>query len=323
MIFDDVLAQADRVWETRSPALAPRSREVYRTNLVRLAREVPLVVASNELLALPDLAENLRAWRRRLEGGAGSAKIRGDRYALIAFFDALPKVFPENPARALRGARRVPGLPRPIKDYSMLEALYSSPALAGPEGPHWTALLDVWRHGVRLQESCQLSYRDVQLLGESVALRIQGKGGRPRDLPLSARAGRRLLRSLLLREVGRLVDKDTSWDVLHHILGPLTAYPSQPVFMHRGRRLSRREGDRIFATIRDAAGLAPTLHGAPFGPHTLRHTFATDLLNAEVDLRTVQTLMGHADIRTTQIYTHVTSATQVAAVDRLLTPEGL
>jgi integrase/recombinase XerD len=118
---------------------------------------------------------------------------------------------------------------------------------------------------------------------------ITGKGGQQRMVPVSKRAGAALSAWLALRPKGG------RW-----------VFPSP-----RGGHLTR---ERLFQLLRDLA-LRAGLDPEKVSPHVLRHAFATHLLEGGADLRVLQTLLGHADIATTQIYTHVDAARLVALVN--------
>ncbi|CAN5710562.1 tyrosine recombinase XerC [soil metagenome] len=132
--------------------------------------------------------------------------------------------------------------------------------------------------GLRVAELCGLRLRDLELARHRVT--VWGKGSRQRVVPISAPAG--VAVTAWLRE-GRAV-----------LCTDLT--PDDAVFLNqRGRRLGPRDVRRIL----DRRSSSPT------HPHALRHTFATHLLDGGADLRAVQELLGHADLATTQLYTHV------------------
>ncbi len=132
--------------------------------------------------------------------------------------------------------------------------------------------------GLRVSELCGLRPEDVDLAQQRIT--VMGKGAKERMVPLSAPAAE-ALRTWL--DAGRRV-----------LAG--TETPADAVFVNRrARRLSPRDVRRILD--RRAAG--------PAHPHALRHTFATHLLDGGADLRAVQELLGHADLATTQLYTHV------------------
>jgi integrase/recombinase XerD len=145
------------------------------------------------------------------------------------------------------------------------------------------ALLEcLYATGARVSEACAWTLKDVKL--DQRVARCQGKGGKERWVPLGEPAVAALRewlaegRSLLAKE-------------------PL----SERVFLSRGGRpLDRHRVFRLLSTHARAAGLAARL-----GPHTLRHSFATHLLGGGADLRVVQELLGHASVKTTQVYTHV------------------
>jgi site-specific recombinase XerD len=142
-----------------------------------------------------------------------------------------------------------------------------------------TALLEVlYGSGLRIAEATGLDVDDLDLARGRVV--VWGKGGKQRTVPLSAPA----------------VDSLRRWLGDGRALMVTALSPAAAVFLnHRGRRLTPRDARRIL----DRRAVAPT------HPHALRHTFATHLLDGGADLRVVQELLGHADVATTQRYTHV------------------
>jgi site-specific recombinase XerD len=132
--------------------------------------------------------------------------------------------------------------------------------------------------GLRVAELCALRPEDLDRHERLV--RVWGKGGKQRRVPMSEPAAE-AVDAWLARGRGRLSTNET---------------PADAVFLNRrGRRLTPRDVRRIL----DRRAVAPT------HPHALRHTFATHLLDGGADLRAVQELLGHADLSTTQLYTHV------------------
>jgi integrase/recombinase XerD len=175
-----------------------------------------------------------------------------------------------------------PKLPRPLPKYlteAEIEALLAAAAAQpGPAGPlAWAALELLYASGMRVSEV--LSVRRTALAREAASLMIRGKGGKTRMVPLSAPA----------RAAA------AAW---------LAAGPrSEWLFPGRDpRRAMTRQG---FALLLKQVALAAGLDPARVSPHVLRHSFATHLLARGADLRSLQTLLGHADIATTEIYTHV------------------
>lgn len=156
--------------------------------------------------------------------------------------------------------------PKALRDRAMLEVLYAS--------------------GVRISELTGLRVRDLRL-DEGLAV-VRGKGERQRFVPLGGSAVRALQR--YLREARPDQDRGQSGGI---------------VFLnHHGRQLSRTGAWKIVRRHADAARAAGTSLGI-VTPHTFRHSFATHLLENGAGLAAVQEMLGHADISTTQIYTHV------------------
>ena len=139
--------------------------------------------------------------------------------------------------------------------------------------------------GVRVSELVALNIQDVDMPGES--LRVRGKGRKERVSPIGPTAVTAIRRYLDMRNA----DPRSA------------AFDQQALFVNKhGQRLSTRSVRRKLDKYLVQCGLDPSI-----SPHTLRHTFATHMLNNGADLRSVQELLGHQSISTTQIYTHVTT----------------
>ena len=175
-------------------------------------------------------------------------------------------------------------------DVSDVEALLDAPDGTSPVGIRDRALLELlYACGLRVSEALNLDLDDLSLA--SATVRVIGKGDRERRLPVGdvcVTALRRYLEDARPQLVARSASKP--------------ARGRGPVFVNqRGQRLSRMAAWR---SIRQAA-LVGGVRGR-VTPHTLRHSFATHLLEGGADLRVVQELLGHASITTTQLYTHLT-----------------
>ena len=169
------------------------------------------------------------------------------------------------------GPGETPAQPRPLRDRALLEFLYAT--------------------GARISEATGLDVDELRL-GEDPVARLSGKGGRHRVVPVGSYAAR-ALQAYLVRARPALA------------AGSRRASVGPAVFLNaRGGRLTRQGA---WGVLRAAAGRAGL---AGISPHTLRHSFATHLLDGGADLRVVQELLGHASVTTTQLYTLVT-------VDRL------
>lgn len=263
-------------------------------------------------------ANTLAAYRRDLAGAAqaiGSLAQAG-RDDLASLASAWSDLAPSSLARKASALRQFYGflvdeglreddpsmaLPRPrprrplprLLDHPAIAALFTTAeADAGsgtPEGLRMLALLELlYGSGLRATELVSLPIAAVPR--DAPFLTITGKGGVQRMVPVSARATHALSDWLAVRgKGGRFI------------------FPSP-----KGGHLSRV---RLFQLLRDLA-LRAGLDPETVSPHVLRHAFATHLLEGGADLRVLQTLLGHADIATTQIYTHVDSARLVALVNQ-------
>jgi integrase/recombinase XerC len=204
--------------------------------------------------------------------------------AVRSFFAYLRRrgVLAADPSRALRtpkGEARLPRVPKAAE----LSALLDRSDERTPIALRDRAVLEVlYGSGLRVSELCGLAPDDCDLEGGSVT--VLGKGSKRRRVPLGGPAMSAL--------------RDWVREGRPHLAGPIT--PADALFLNsRGRRLGPRDARRILAR-----------HQLPddrrMSPHTLRHAFATHLLEGGADLRVVQELLGHTDVATTQLYTHLT-----------------
>ncbi|MDO4539999.1 MAG: tyrosine recombinase XerC [Syntrophomonadaceae bacterium] len=165
-----------------------------------------------------------------------------------------------------------------------IDALMQTPDVSMPAGLRDKAILEtLYACGLRVSELTGMDIGDVEL--EEAYVRVTGKGNKERLVPLGGHARRALLAYI---EQGRpefKPDRD-----------------EKAIFLNRfGRRLSRRSVVNIVDKYMDAAAIFQHI-----SPHALRHSFATHMLEGGADLRSVQELLGHARLSTTQIYTHLT-----------------
>ncbi|WP_171962560.1 site-specific tyrosine recombinase XerD [Bordetella trematum] len=188
-----------------------------------------------------------------------------------------------DPCLSLEAARQPLRVPKTLSE-GQVEALLQAPDLSLARGLRDRAMLEtLYATGVRVTELVSLRTLDVSL-ADGVLRVVQGKGGRDRLVPLGAEAAHWLQRYL---EQARA-----------ELAG---ARVSDALFITaRAQAMSRQA---FWQLVKKYARVADVQ--APLSPHVLRHAFATHLLNHGADLRVVQLLLGHADISTTQIYTHV------------------
>jgi integrase/recombinase XerC len=218
---------------------------------------------------------------RRGEGlGAGGVQraLAGIRsfYKFLAREGILENAAP----RAVRTPRIKRGLPRPLSEVDAARAI----AEAGEHNVEWLGARDValltllYGAGLRISEALSLKRGDVPL---SETLTILGKGRKERVVPVLP---------LLKEVIGDYAAKI-----------PFTGAPSAPLFLsRRGKPMSAREAQSLMQRLRGRLGLSDRAT-----PHALRHSFATHLLQGGGDLRSVQELLGHASLSTTQTYTAI------------------
>jgi integrase/recombinase XerD len=199
----------------------------------------------------------------------------------------------DDPSPALPGPASRRPLPKILShaDIALLFATAEDDAVAGsPATVRLLALLELlYGSGLRATELVSLPLAAVPR--DAPFLTVTGKGSAQRMVPVSRRAQSALARWLAVR-----IDPGTT---------PAFLFPSA------GKHLSRIRLYQLLKDLATRAGLDP----ARVSPHVLRHAFATHLLEGGADLRVLQTLLGHADIATTQIYTHVDAARLVALVN--------
>jgi integrase/recombinase XerD len=190
----------------------------------------------------------------------------------------------EDPCLYLRQAKQLMRLPVSLSE-KQIENLLLAPNVEDPLGLRDRAMLELmYASGLRVSEIIMIKFLHLRL-GEGVLHIVSGKGNKERLVPFGAQAA---------NWIQRYVDEARA-----AILGNQT---SDYLFVGRytGEHLSRQAFWYMIKRYAIIAGIEGHL-----SPHTLRHAFATHLLNHGADLRVVQLLLGHADISTTQIYTHV------------------
>jgi integrase/recombinase XerD len=198
----------------------------------------------------------------------------------------------EDPTAVLAAPRQWQGLPKYLNGHQ-IEAILAAPDSTRPGGCRDRAMLEVlYACGLRVSELCLLKLSDVNL--ELGFVRVTGKGNKQRMIPVGAKA------SAALREY------------LGGARSALLRTRSSPYLFvtARGGPMTRQGFWKLLAGHGKRAGIFRNLT-----PHVLRHSFATHLLEGGADLRSVQSMLGHADISTTQIYTHVVRSRLRGVVD--------
>ncbi len=187
-----------------------------------------------------------------------------------------------DPAETLQAPTWGRTLPRTLT-LDQVEQLLEAPDVDGPRGKRDLAMLEIlYATGIRVSELCNLSASDLR--DDAQLLMVRGKGNKQRLVPMGSRA----MEALRVYLAGARAELPGS--------GGQALFPGPS-----GRPLRRQTLWKIIRGYAQQVGIT-----VPLSPHKLRHSFATHLLERGADLRAVQALLGHSDISTTQIYTHVT-----------------
>jgi integrase/recombinase XerD len=194
----------------------------------------------------------------------------------------------DDPTAAIEAPKRTRPLPKVVGEQHMKKLIDAVTALTGPEGARLACIVELlYASGLRISELVTMPL--AAATGERRMLLVRGKGGKERLVPLGEPA--RIALSAYLAERSEFLpaaNKDRAEKFL---------FPSRGSEGH----LTRRRVGQLLKELALKAGLDP----AKLSPHVLRHAFASHLVAHGADLRSVQQLLGHADISTTQIYTHV------------------
>src|SRR5215217_8143938 len=273
--------------------LSRNTLDAYRTDSLQYGR----FLEERDLSALDATPADVADFLERLATGsrpqgdtparapASPATIHRKSACLRSFYRHLRRdgLLDSDPTATVSGPRRSRKLPQ-VLTRGEIERLLSQPAGTEPAALRDRALLEVmYACGLRASEAIGLELADLDI--EEGVLRARGKGSKERIVPVG-HAALTALRTYLERGRPRLVKSAETH-----------------VFINfRGGALTRQGLYKIVRRHALGAGLADRM-----SPHTLRHTFATHLLAGGCDLRSVQEMLGHADVSTTQLYTHLSS----------------
>jgi integrase/recombinase XerD len=269
----------DAVWMERG--LSPNTLAAYRADLTALERWLD---AHEIILSAAHRGDILAFMAARVQGGAQPRSTARQLSSFRRFFRHLVREgeLREDPTAQIAMPKVGRSLPRSLTEEEV-EALLAAPAVSDPLGHRDRTMLEVlYATGLRVSELVNLTLAQVNL--NQGVLRIVGKGDRERLIPLGEEAVQWVHQFLQGPRVEILLERQTDY-----------LFPTR-----RGDRMTRQAFWHIIKRYARKAGVQKEL-----SPHTLRHAFATHLLNNGADLRVVQMLLGHSDLSTTQIYTHV------------------
>jgi site-specific recombinase XerD len=291
--------------------------------LKQLSSRIPMTDPPEQVAAA------LQLYRTQLQQQFESGKIsrsyiRLHVAALRSFYRELVerKLYPSNPTTAIRSVGSDEGVPRPMASQDVGK-LFEAVDLTAPDGLRDLCLLWLYYHSLRNSEVANLTTEAIAYSGreEALVITFKAKGNKTRVVVLVPEASDALAEHLLRQFAPPDWDPGIDPDhpqfrlqCLDLLLNRVLHGKAARVFLHNDRPLTRRESNRIFAAYREKAGILRA------GPHMLRHTCATELLNADVDLRTVQEILGHSSVRQTQRYTAVLTSRKHQAMSRLPRP---
>ncbi|MHC4154520.1 MAG: tyrosine recombinase XerC [Planctomycetota bacterium] len=238
-------------------------------------------------LVLKAQTDDLRAYLAFLnEKNYSKSTIARKLATLRSFYKFLVKRgrLDSNPVTTIRTPKQEKKLPR-FLEYDQVKRLLETPPMDTWLGARDRAIMEtLYSTGMRVSELVGLNMDDIDFLGEVV--HIRGKGKKERIGPISSSALQVIQHYMEFRN--RRAQSNANFD-------------SKVLFVNKhGRRLSTRSVRRKMDKYLKMAGLDPAI-----SPHTLRHSFATHMLNNGADLRSVQELLGHQSLSTTQVYTHL------------------
>jgi integrase/recombinase XerD len=269
----------DGAWMERG--LSANTLAAYRADLMALSR---WLITQGSQITKATRADLLGFIAWRVESGARPRSTARQLSSFRRFYRHLLREgsLKEDPTAQIAMPKIGRSLPKSLTEEEV-EALLNAPVVADPLGARDRTMLEVlYATGLRVSELVSLKYSQLNL--NQGVLRVHGKGDRERLIPLGEEAVRWLREFIGTGRGEILLDRNTDY-----------LFPTR-----RGDHMTRQAFWHIIKRYARKANVQKEL-----SPHTLRHAFATHLLNHGADLRVVQMLLGHSDLSTTQIYTHV------------------
>lgn len=278
-IIDDFI---EMLWLEKG--LSQNTASAYKTDLSQFALFVQDQHASDLLQVDTDIVSEYL--RKRLDRGFSQRSTARFLSSTRAFYryQIVRKLCTVNPIDNVSNPKLPSYLPNTLSE-EQVDALLSAPTDDDPVQMRDKAMLELlYATGIRVSELVNLQMHELGML--QGVIRVTGKGGKERLVPMGETAAE-CVTTFLKTARPQLMSKPTN-----------TVFPSR-----RGRTMTRQTFWHRIKYYAKVAGIR-----VPLSPHTLRHAFATHLLNHGADLRVVQMLLGHSDLSTTQIYTHVATA---------------
>jgi len=269
----------DAIWMERR--LSKNTLGAYRADLMTLARSLS---ESGKTISSADKADLLEFIAERVRSGAKPRSTARQLSSFRRFFGYIVQQGRRdiNPTAEIEMPRIGRSLPQSLSE-DEVDSLLNAPNTDEPLGHRDRAMLELlYATGLRVSELINLKLSQVNF--SQGVLRIVGKGDRERLIPLNEESRNWLKEFIDGPRMEILLERQTDY-----------LFPTR-----RGNRMTRQAFWHIIKRYAEKAGVRQKM-----SPHSLRHAFATHLLNHGADLRVVQMLLGHSDLSTTQIYTHV------------------
>jgi len=273
--------------------MSPNTVESYARDLAALAAFAETRKTTVEAMTRRDLEAFTRALMTQ---GLAPRSVARAIACVRGFyrFLALERKLDQSPAADLRAPRAWPALPK-FLDLDEVDRLLSQPDVSKPRGLRDKALLELlYASGMRVSELVAVRPGDLNL--DEGHLTCTGKGDKQRLVPMGQAAADWLRRYMREGRAGLLKGRSSPWLFVN---------------ARDGGPLSRVGFWKVLKAYGLQAGISREI-----SPHVLRHSFATHLLERGADLRAIQVMLGHADLSTTQIYTHVLEARLRAVYDK-------
>ncbi len=269
----------DAIWMERG--LSQNTLGAYRADLMTLGRGL---AEENKSIDMAEKADLLAFIAKRVESGAKPRSTARQLSSFRRFFRYIMRegLRDTDPTADIEMPRIGRSLPKTLTE-DEVDALLSAPNTEEPLGHRDRAMLELlYATGLRVSELINLKQSQINF--NQGVLRIVGKGDRERLIPLTEDSQRWIRDFIDGPRMEILLERQTDY-----------LFPTR-----RGNRMTRQAFWHIIKRYAEKAGIRKKM-----SPHSLRHAFATHLLNRGADLRVVQLLLGHSDLSTTQIYTHV------------------
>jgi len=269
----------DAIWMERG--LSQNTLGAYRADLMTLGRGLS---EQNKSIDMADKADLLAFIAKRVESGAKPRSTARQLSSFRRFFRYIMRegMRDSDPTADIEMPRIGRSLPKTLTE-DEVDSLLNAPNTDEPLGHRDRAMLELlYATGLRVSELINLTQSQINF--NQGVLRIVGKGDRERLIPLGDESQRWIREFIDGPRMEILLERQTDY-----------LFPTR-----RGDRMTRQAFWHIIKRYAEKAGI-----GKKMSPHSLRHAFATHLLNHGADLRVVQLLLGHSDLSTTQIYTHV------------------